>query len=359
MKKILIAAGGTGGHVIPAITCAKEFQRQGFEVHWLGTERGIEATLVPQAGFPLTFLEVSGVRGKSWKQRLLAPLQMVRALMQTIQVIRREKPALILGMGGYVSGPAGLAARLMRIPLVIHEQNSIPGVTNQILARLADHVLESFPGSFAKKIAASLSGNPVRAEIAEITPPQQRNIGSHSRFHLLVMGGSLGAKVFNDTLPEVAKRLESRGVLLDIRHQTGKQACEQTLAHYHRLGLQTVEVLPFIDDMANVYAWADLVICRAGALTVAEICAAGVASIMIPYPFAVDDHQTKNAAALVKADATILMPQTEMTIDQLTQEMLTLFEKKQRLIEMAQKARGLAQGDATQKIVQTCLNLCV
>lgn len=307
----------------------------------------------------LNFIDVSGVRGKSLARRLFAPLQIVRSIWQAIQVIRREKPSLILGMGGYVSGPAGIAARLMRIPLVIHEQNSIPGVTNQILARLADQVLESFPGSFAKNVAAAYSGNPVRADIAALKPPLQRNIGGHPRLHVLIMGGSLGAQIFNDVCPEVAQQLAERGILLDIKHQTGRHTCEATTEHYQRLGFESVEVLAFIEDMASTYEWADLVVCRAGALTVAEICAAGVATIFVPYPFAVDDHQTKNAQALVAAGAAKCMPQSELTVARLTDEMAALLKDKQKLMDMAQKARGLAQGEATQKIVQACLGLCV
>jgi len=297
--RVMVMAGGTGGHVFPALAVADWLRRQGCQVCWLGTSQGLESRLVPQQGYPMEQIQLRGLRGSGWRRQLAAPFVLSRALWQALGALRRRRPQLVLGMGGFASGPGGVMAWLLRIPLVIQEQNAIPGLTNRILARLARRVFEAFPGSFGIDLGAETSGNPVRPEISALPPPEQRFAGHDGPARLLVLGGSLGAQVLNRLVPEALALLAPEQRPL-VRHQAGRDGQEETLAQYAGLGL-AAEVKPFEEDMARAYGWADLVVCRAGALTVSELAAAGLGAILVPYPYAVDDHQTRNAAWLVEA----------------------------------------------------------
>lgn len=299
---ILIMAGGTGGHIFPGIAVARELERRGVPVVWLGGQVGLETTLVPQAGLPLESLAFAGVRGKGAATALLAPLRLLRAVLTARSILKRVGPRSVLSMGGYAAAPGGIAARLARIPLVVHEQNRVPGVTNRLLARLARRVLSGFAHTFAD---AEWVGNPVRTEISAIDAPAQRLAGRDGALRVLVLGGSQGARSLNLLLPQVFQR-RGNSLSLEIRHQCGAKHLEKTREIYATADVE-VAVEPFINDMAAAYAWADLVICRAGALTLAELCAAGLPSILVPFPSAVDDHQTRNAEVLVEADAARLV----------------------------------------------------
>lgn len=309
LNRILIMAGGTGGHIFPGLALARYLREQGIEVQWLGTAQGLEAKLVPEAGFPLHQVTIRGLRGKGIGALVLAPYKIAQAMMQSWRIIRQFKPDMVIGFGGFVSGPGGVAAWLQGCPLVIHEQNAKAGLTNQLLAKLAKRVLEGFPGAFKTQAKVVTVGNPVRAEIENLPAPDQRQ--THEKLRLLVLGGSLGAQALNEVLPNAISHL-SQSDRPAIRHQTGEKQLQATEERYKRLGVDA-ELLPFIKDMANAYAWADVVLCRAGALTVAELCAVGLGAILVPYPYAVDDHQTSNADFMVKAGAAICIQQKELT----------------------------------------------
>ncbi len=347
-RPMLIMAGGTGGHVFPALAVAEQLQARGWEVHWLGTRAGLEARVVPATGIALHWIRVKGLRGKGWWRKLSAPLMLAGAMAQAAVVMVRLRPAAVLGMGGFVTGPGGLVAWLLRRPLVIHEQNSVAGMTNRWLARLAGCVLEAFPGSLPR---ARHTGNPVRASIAglDFIAPQC----SGRRPRLLVVGGSLGAAALNELVPAALAGM-AREQLPEVRHQTGLKLIDAARKAYQRAGVEA-RLEAFIDDMAEAYRWADLVLCRAGALTIAELAAVGVASILVPYPHAVDDHQTGNARYLVDAGAAILLPQSEMDIARLQRE-LALLQQPQRLREMAQKARARALPDAAERVARACID---
>jgi UDP-N-acetylglucosamine--N-acetylmuramyl-(pentapeptide) pyrophosphoryl-undecaprenol N-acetylglucosamine transferase len=292
--RVLIVAGGTGGHVFPALAVASALRERGVEVTWLGTRRGMEAKRVPEAGFPLDWVEVRGLRGKGVVGWLLAPFRLLRALIQALAVMRRRAPDVVLGMGGFVSGPGGLAARLSGRPLVIHEQNAIPGLTNRLLSRLAGRVLVGFPGTFPGR--ERHTGNPVRAAIARLPEPAARLAGRSGPMRLLVLGGSQGALGLNRVVPEALAEL-SPEARPEVWHQAGERHVALAQEEYGQAGVEG-RVVAFIDDMSVAYAWADLVLCRAGALTIAELAAAGVGALLVPYPHAVDDHQSANAAFL-------------------------------------------------------------
>ncbi len=302
---VLIMAGGTGGHVFPALACAREFQARGYAVHWLGTPRGIENDLVPKAGLPLHLIQVSGLRGKGLKSLVKAPLELLKSLFQALRLIRQLRPVCVLGLGGYVTGPGGLAARLNGVPLVIHEQNAVAGTANRSLAPIARRVCEAFPDTFPASDKRLTTGNPVRAEL--FLDAHARAPLTCRRVNLLVLGGSLGAEPLNKLLPEALAQvpLEIRPA---IRHQAGRQHAEITAERYRTVAVEA-DVAPFISDMAAAYAWADLVICRAGALTVSELTAAGLPAFLVPLPHAIDDHQTRNAEFLVRSGADRLLPQ--------------------------------------------------
>ncbi len=350
---ILIMAGGTGGHVYPALAVARSLQQQSREVVWLGTHRGLEARVIPAAGIPIEWVAVSGLRGKGLAALLLAPIKLCYALSQSIYVMFKHRPAAVLGMGGFVSGPGGLAAWLTRRPLIIHEQNAISGLTNRLLARLARVVLQAFPGSFNARYKAETVGNPVRADIAAIDEPASRYADRLGPIRLLVLGGSQGALALNQVVPAALALLppEIRPV---IRHQTGPQTLDEARASYAQSGINA-ELLPFIEDMAESYAWADLVVCRSGALTVAELAAVGLPAIFVPFPAAVDDHQTANARPMVDAGAATIVQQSELSDEALASLLKSWFSSRDALGERAGKARLLARPDALQRITDLCL----
>lgn len=352
-RRILIMAGGTGGHVIPALSLARSLKSQNVDVEWLGSPRGIENRLVPDAGIKLHTINISGLRGKGVVGWLKAPLNLSQAVLQARKVIRRFKPHVVVGMGGFASGPGGLAARLSRVPLVIHEQNAVAGLTNKVLSRLATRSYAAFSGALSDK--ACVIGNPVRDDIAELGKhPRSVSALSSRPLRLLVVGGSLGAVALNERLPPALAALppERRP---DVRHQAGKDRETSTAQAYVEHGI-VADVSPFIDDMAAAYGWADLVVCRAGALTVAELAAAAKPSLLVPFPFAVDDHQRVNADVLVKAGAAICVVQSALTVEQLTHYLNELLNPEV-LAEMASKARQVAYLEATERLTDGCLAL--
>ena len=352
-QPILIMAGGTGGHVFPALAVARALEAAARDVVWLGTERGLEARIVPAAGIDIEWLSVAGLRGKGISAWLLAPLQLTRALYQACRVMSRRRPAAVLGMGGFASGPGGVAAWLTRRPLVIHEQNAAAGLTNRLLARLARVVLQAFPGSFNSRIAAETVGNPVREEIAAIDPPATRYAARRGELRLLVLGGSQGALALNRTVPAALAGLDA-AVRPLVRHQCGERTLDAARAAYEAHGVEA-DIVPFIDDMAAAYAWADLVVCRAGALTIAELCAAGLPALLVPYPSAVDDHQTANARPMATAGAALIVPEAELTAARLATLLRDWLASRAELARRADIARGLARPDALERIAAACL----
>jgi UDP-N-acetylglucosamine--N-acetylmuramyl-(pentapeptide) pyrophosphoryl-undecaprenol N-acetylglucosamine transferase len=353
-RSVLIMAGGTGGHVFPALAAAQCLREQGINVEWLGTRRGIESRLVPAANIPIHYVNISGLRGKGVMGVIKSLLQVVISLFQTLQVLRRLQPICVLGMGGFVSGPGGLASWLSRRPLVIHEQNAVAGTTNRLLARLARRVLLGYPIALGGDKRRFI-GNPVRAEISQIDAPELRSIGSEKNLRLLVLGGSLGAKAINELLPE-AIQLMAADQRPSLWHQAGVQHSEQVAKQYQQLGI-TARVDAFIDDMAEAYQWADVVVCRAGALTVAELTAVGVASLLVPLPQAIDDHQTENARWLVDNNAGLMMPQSSLSAAGLVEVLQSLNNDRQRLLDMAKAARSLAKVTAAEQVAALCLEV--
>ncbi len=355
----MIMAGGTGGHVYPALAVADELRGNGIEVIWLGTRAGLEARVVPGAGIPIEFICISGLRGKGVLAWLLLPFKLSYAVLQSLRVVMKHRPATVLGMGGFVTGPGGLASWLSRTPLLIHEQNAVAGMTNRWLARFASAVMEAFPGSFPASVATLHTGNPVRREITQVQAPEQRlavhrsEQSDQGRLRLLVLGGSLGALALNSVLPEAIKGI-SEDHRPDVWHQAGVRNIEAARAAYGHAGVHA-RVDPFIEDMAEAYAWADLVVCRAGALTIAELAAVGVAAILIPFPHAVDDHQTYNADYLVRADAAMLVPQAELTPPGLGKLLEEFISQPQRIVAMACAGRDLAMPEATATVAQYCM----
>lgn len=352
---ILIMAGGTGGHVYPALAVAKALEDSGVRVAWIGTRRGLEAKVVPQAGIAMHWLSVSGLRGKGLLAWLLAPIRLLQALLQALRIVASEKPDLVLGMGGFATGPGGVAAWLLRRPLLIHEQNAVAGLTNRWLSRLAKQVLEAFPDSFVCSKSAIVTGNPVRREILAIALPEERFADRDGPARLLVLGGSQGALTLNRVVPAAVGQIEKEQRPA-IRHQTGARTFDRAKAAYAEHGV-AAELNEFIDDMAGAYAWADLVIARAGALTIAELAAAGLGAVLVPYPVAVDDHQTLNAKYLAAADAAVLLPETELTPEHLARVLERLLARRSDLLHMATRARALARPAATRDISNICLRL--
>lgn len=350
---IAVMAGGTGGHVFPALAVAELLREQGADVFWIGTRRGLEARLVPERGFPVEWISIEGLRGKGFGQLVAAPWKLAVALRQAAAILRRRRPSLVLGMGGFASGPGGLVARALGVPLIVHEQNRVPGLTNQWLSRVARRVFEAFPGSFPAGRRAVACGNPVRAEITVLAPPRERLAERSGPARLLVLGGSLGAQVLNETVaPAVAAMGPDSRPL--VRHQAGERTLETARAAYSQAGVEA-DVIPFIGDMAEAYGWADLVVCRAGALTVSELAAAGVGSVLVPYPYAVDDHQTGNARHLADHGAAELLPQTRLSAGSLSGILSRLLGDRDRLLEMAEAARRRAEPDAAGHIAAACL----
>jgi len=350
VRPVLIMAGGTGGHVFPALAVADELRLRGVPVVWLGTKAGIESRLVPQAGYPIEWMSITGLRGKNAITLFLAPVRLLLACWQALRVLSRRKPCAVLGMGGFASGPGGLMAWLIRKPLLVHEQNAIPGLTNRVLARLATVVLQAFPGVFKDAVT---TGNPVRKSICELVKPEERLLKRHGKLRLLIIGGSLGAVKLNEILPQALSQI-ALAQRPDVIHQTGMKNIESAKNLYKESGVDA-RVEAFIDDMPSVYEWADLVICRAGAMTVFELAAAGVASILVPYPHAVDDHQTRNAGYLVDAGAAIIRQQGELTPEWLASVINDFSANREKLLRMAVAARRLAIPGSANTIADACL----
>ncbi len=348
-RTLLVMAGGTGGHVMPALAVAEDLRGESWRVVWLGTRAGMEANLAVAKGFDMAWVKVAGVRGKGLLSSLLLPFNLLVAFWQAARAIVRERPDVALGMGGYVSFPGGMMAVLLNTPLVIHEQNAIAGLTNRILARFADRVLLGLPVAARDSHLAKRGvwvGNPVRPEIAALPAPEVRLSGREGPLHLLVIGGSLGAAALNEMIPQALQRLPA-AQRPRVRHQSGARHLAALMKNYAQAGV-AAEPLAFIDDMAAAYAWADVVICRGGALTVAEIAAAGLPALFVPFPFAVDDHQSANAAFLANQDAGWLMQQRDMNPEKLAAWFAGL--TRTELLARAVKARGLAKPDATARV---------
>ena len=349
VRPVMIMAGGTGGHVYPALAVAEELKLRGVPVVWMGTKKGIEARLVPEAGIQVDWLGMSGLRGKGILTLLLAPLKIVLACYQAYRILMKRKPAVVLGMGGFVSAPGGLMSWMMRIPLLIHEQNAMPGMSNRILAKFANKVMEAFPNSFTTK--AIHVGNPVRNVIADLPLPEARITKRTDALRVFVFGGSLGAARLNELVPQVCAELKDTKTL-NIKHQTGTGSFEQTQENYKQLGIKA-DIFEYVDDMAEMYAWADLVICRAGAMTIAELAAAGVASILVPYPHAVDDHQTYNARYLSDAGAGVLLQQKDLNVDSLVNAIYAI--DRTVALTMANKAKEKGMPEAARLVTEACL----
>ncbi len=347
-KRLLVMAGGTGGHVFPGLAVAHHLSAQGWTIHWLGTADRMEAELVPAHGYPISFIDIQGVRGNGLLRLLAAPWRILRSILQARRVLRRFQPDVVLGMGGFASGPGGVAAWLAGIPLVLHEQNAAAGLTNRWLARLARRVLLGFPGAFAAHEKVEVVGNPVRSEVVALAEAPRAAPQPGASLRVLIVGGSLGARVLNQTVPAAAALLEG----LDIRHQTGKGNRDDVEMRYRDVGVEA-EVCEFITDMAAAYAWADVIVCRAGALTVAEVAAAGLPAIFVPLPHAVDDHQTRNAESLTQQGAALLMPQRELTPEGLAAALRELQDVDCRA-QMATAARKQAILNATERVAVVC-----
>jgi UDP-N-acetylglucosamine--N-acetylmuramyl-(pentapeptide) pyrophosphoryl-undecaprenol N-acetylglucosamine transferase len=350
---VLIMAGGTGGHVFPALAVAHVLRDRGVAVVWLGVPGSMESRLVPANGFPIEWVRVAGIRGKGLAAWLLAPLRIVKAVAQAMGVLRRVQPRSVLGAGGYVSGPGGIAAWLLRVPLLIHEQNAVAGLTNRWLARLATQVLEAFPHSFGPGARARTIGNPVRADIAALPEPRARFAGRESRARLLVFGGSQGAMRLNSVVPQALARVAPE-IRPQVRHQTGVRGLEAARAAYGDARVEA-EVLPFIDDMAEALSWADLAVCRAGAMTIAELQAAGLGAIFVPLPIATDDHQTKNAEVMVRSGAAQVIQERDLTPERLGEAIGELVADRARLLKMAEAARGSRVIDAAAQLADFCI----
>ncbi len=347
-RTILIMAGGTGGHIFPALAVADELKSRGWRVVWLGSKAGMEARIVPDHGYEIEWLRFGGLRGKGLIRMALLPLNLLIAFWQSARVIFRVRPDVVLGMGGYVSFPGGMMAALFLRPLVVHEQNAVAGLANRVLAMVSDRVLEAFPGALSRAVC---TGNPVRKAIAEIEDPQTRYAKTADRLRLLVIGGSLGAKALNETVP-AALALIPENVRPDVTHQSGRQHLAALQALYRNASVDASTVA-FIDDMATALARADIVVCRAGATTVAELAVAGVASLLVPFPSAVDDHQTVNARFLADRDAAILIQQRDLTPRRLADVLQGL--TRDRLSQMAGRARALGKVHATRDVADHCV----
>jgi UDP-N-acetylglucosamine--N-acetylmuramyl-(pentapeptide) pyrophosphoryl-undecaprenol N-acetylglucosamine transferase len=349
-KRIVIMAGGTGGHVFPALAVAQLLLEKGWQVSWLGTEKGIESRVIPENSITIDIISVAGIRGKGILSKIIAVFALFKACMQATKVLRQRKPDVVLGMGGFVAGPGGLMAKLLGIPLVIHEQNRVVGTTNRLLAKLANRVLEAFPGSFKKSVGAVCTGNPLRkqflAQLHECEPVGQS-------IKLLVIGGSQGAQILNEVVPEAIAYLctQSDAPAVQVKHQTGVAMQAQVARRYQVLGIDA-EATAFINDMVAAYQWANILICRAGAMTVSEVAAIGIPAIFVPLPSAIDDHQTANAKYLTDANAGILLMQKDLNKETLA-EQLTLMLKN--LNEMGRAAQQCARLDATEVVANYCI----
>jgi UDP-N-acetylglucosamine--N-acetylmuramyl-(pentapeptide) pyrophosphoryl-undecaprenol N-acetylglucosamine transferase len=347
---VLVMAGGTGGHIFPGLAVAEALRERGWRVHWLGSPGSMESRLVPPRGFALETIDFGGVRGKGVKTMVLLPLRLLKAFWQALQVVRRVKPDVLVGLGGYITFPGGMMGTLLGKPMVLHEQNSVAGMANKVLSGIADRVFTAFPNVFAK---AEWVGNPLRAEFLRQPDPAARFAGRTGPLRLLVVGGSLGAKALNDTVPQALALLpaDQRPIVV---HQSGEKQIDALRANYAAAGV-TAELTPFIDDTAQAFADADLILCRAGASTVTEIAAVGAAALFVPFPFAVDDHQTTNARFLVEAGGAWLVQQADLTPADLAKRLQAV--TREELVTMAQKAKQLQKTEAVQAVVAACEQL--
>ncbi|MGL1957973.1 MAG: undecaprenyldiphospho-muramoylpentapeptide beta-N-acetylglucosaminyltransferase [Colwellia sp.] len=378
-KTLLIMAGGTGGHIFPGLAVAKKLSQQGWHIHWLGTKDRMEATIVPEHGYDISFIKISGLRHKGLFSWLKMPIKLLKSLWQARAIIKKVNPDIVLGMGGYASAPGGLAAWLMNTPLVVHEQNAAAGLSNRLLARIADKVCCAFPNAFAgkisNKIAVEVVGNPLRANIGKQYQANDTETKVTSK-NILVVGGSLGAQVLNEVVPscyaQLNRHIHNKNSKANkdvdgknneknfiIWHQTGQDKQEKVIAEYGEEKIESgqVRVSEFINDIASAYQWADIVICRAGALTVSELAMAAKPAIFVPLPHAVDDHQTKNAQYLVSRGAAKLIPQPLFTTQYLTELVAEIFSEKQTLMNMSKAAFAAADKDATSKVANICQQL--
>ena len=345
---LMVMAGGTGGHVFPALAVAKELQKQGVRITWLGTRRGLEARVIPENGIDIEWVTVEGLRGKGALSLLLAPFELLRAMWQSGVAIRRVKPDCILGMGGFVAGPGGLVGRLMGRPLVVHEQNAVAGLTNQALAKIANRVLTGFPSVEGLPAHATWLGNPVRKTIATKAAISTED----SHINVLIIGGSQGAHSFNQKLPQVFADLGADN--LNIWHQSGRGRSSDVVDNFAQVNI-VAKVSEFIDDMASAFEWADVLVCRAGAMTIAECCAAAKPALLIPYPFSAGDHQIKNAQVMVDVGAGLMVMNDEITTEKMQGALTDILVSKKKLIEMGEKAHSLHKPDALKKVVDVCL----
>jgi UDP-N-acetylglucosamine--N-acetylmuramyl-(pentapeptide) pyrophosphoryl-undecaprenol N-acetylglucosamine transferase len=346
-KRIVIMAGGTGGHVFPALAVAQYLQQQGWQVSWMGTRKGMESRVVPQNHIEIDWLSVAGLRGKGLSAKISAVFKLLQACLEARRILKQRKPDVVLGMGGFVAAPGGLMSKLAGIPLLIHEQNRVPGTTNRLLVKFAQRVMEAFPGSFESKVNALFTGNPLREVLMDLKQKQPRVLTEQDEMRILVLGGSQGAEALNKKVPEALAGVKNISVL----HQTGTAMQQQLEKHYAKQQTKA-QVKAFIDDMASAYQWADMIICRAGAMTVSEVAAAGLPAIFIPLPHAIDDHQTANARYLTEAEAGILLPQVEMNEHSLRQAIAQVRENR---VAMSQAAREKARFDATQCVAEQCI----
>jgi UDP-N-acetylglucosamine--N-acetylmuramyl-(pentapeptide) pyrophosphoryl-undecaprenol N-acetylglucosamine transferase len=346
-RTVMIMAGGTGGHVMPGLAVAHMMRERAWNVVWLGNPNGMEASLVPKHGIPMRWVQFGGLRGKGLLTKILLPINLLRAFWQSLNAIRATRPNVVLGLGGYISFPGGMMASLTGRPLVLHEQNSVAGLANKVLARVADRVLTAFPNALQ---SAEWCGNPVRPEILAMASPQHRYDSSSGPLRVLVVGGSLGAQALNQAVPKALAMLPADARPL-VTHQSGKANSQALADAYREAGVSAV-LVDFIDDMASAYGNADLVICRAGAMTVSELAAAGVASLLVPFPSAVDDHQTSNAKFLSDHQAAILLPQNDLTPDRLAS--LLRDQNREKLLAMALRAHLLAKPDAARRVADVC-----
>ncbi len=350
-KTLLVMAGGTGGHVYPAMAVADHLMAQGWNIVWLCTQAGMENRLIEGKGYSKATITMQGVRGKGLLGWVLLPVKLVKAFSQSVKALKQYQPNVVLGMGGFAAFPGGLMAKVLGKPLVIHEQNSVAGLTNKVLAKFATRVLAAFPAAFGQR--AALVGNPVRADIATLVAPEQRFAGREGALRLLVVGGSLGAQGLNEVIPK-ALALLATDKRPQVVHQAGVKHIDALKMNYEKAGVM-VDARAFIDDMAGMYAWADFVICRSGALTVAEVSAVGLASLLVPFPFAVDDHQTSNAAYLAEAGAAIVIQQKELSVEKLAKILGEL--SREQCLQMAKRARALGKPEATADVAAICMEV--
>lgn len=355
---VLIMAAGTGGHVFPAICIARELQRAGARIHWLGTRTGMENKLLQEERYPFHAITATGLRGSSLRQRLRAPSMLLRSLWQALRILRRVKPDCLLGMGGYVSGPGALAGRLLRIPVLIHEQNAVPGYANQLISRWADRIFEAFPGTFPADDRVEFTGNPVRDEIVTVGR-ERRYRPRKGSMRLLVLGGSQGAQALNVLIPELIATWPGKKSP-EVLHQCGAATLAATMQRYHQLGVDLAgshRLVGFLREIADAYAWADLVLCRSGASTVAEIAACGLPAIFVPYPHHEDRQQLLNARWLAARQAAEIIEQSELSVSRLRDVLLRFDGNREWVAEMARRSRDLAITDAAQRVARSCLEV--